>query len=59
MTTPIGRQAYRGNTITASKLPQPSSLNPKQASQKGKTPTKPIKEGLAARNQRQQASNKM
>jgi len=33
MTAPTGRQAYKGNTRTTSKLPQPSSLNPKQTSQ--------------------------
>jgi hypothetical protein len=33
MTAPTGKQAYKGNTRTTSKLPQPSSPNPKQASQ--------------------------
>jgi hypothetical protein len=33
MTASTGKQAYKGNTRTTSKLPQPSSPNPKQASQ--------------------------
>jgi hypothetical protein len=41
MTAPTGKQAYKGNTRTTSKLPQLSSLKPKQAFQKGKLPQSP------------------
>jgi hypothetical protein len=41
MTASTGKQAFKGNTRTTSKLPQPSSLKPKQAFQKGKLPQSP------------------